>query len=357
MARRPAGRRSPYADLPRAAFWRSAMRAPDEETVAALYRPKFDLTPQTPLMTAGSCFAQHMHRTLSRAGWNVIQGEGTGRLLPAALAGRYGYNIYSARYGNIYTARQLRELVEDALADTPRLAPIWTRDDRFFDALRPTVEPQGHDSADLVQEARREHLACVRNVLAESDVLIFTLGLTEGWIDRATGLALPTAPGTVAGQYDPDTVEFHNFTYAEVLADLCATRDLLHAAGCPLRILLTVSPVPLTATASGAHVGTATAYSKSVLRAVCGALQADDPDFDYFPAYEIITTAAAGGPHFAPNMRDPSATGVDTVLGVFAMAHGDGPSPEIDAPAKSHETAKTAEEVACEEILIEAFRK
>lgn len=283
MARRPAGRRSPYADLPRAAFWRSAMRAPDEATVAALYRPKFDLTPQTRLMTAGSCFAQHLHRTLTRAGWNVLQGEGTGRLLPAALARDYGYNIYSARYGNIYTARQLRQLIEDALSDTPRPAPVWTRDGRVFDALRPTVEPHGLDSADLVQEARRDHLACVRGVLAETDVLIFTLGLTECWIDRTTGLALPTAPGTVAGQYDPDTVTFHNFTYPEVLADLCASRDLLHAAGYPVRILLTVSPVPLTATASGAHVGTATTYSKSVLRAVCGVLEAQDPDFDYFP--------------------------------------------------------------------------
>ncbi|WP_372613720.1 GSCFA domain-containing protein [Aquicoccus sp.] len=357
MARRPAGRRSPYADLPRAAFWRSAMRAPDEATVAALYRPKFDLTPQTRLMTAGSCFAQHLHRTLTRAGWNVLQGEGTGRLLPAALARDYGYNIYSARYGNIYTARQLRQLIEDALSDTPRPAPVWTRDGRVFDALRPTVEPHGLDSADLVQEARRDHLACVRGVLAETDVLIFTLGLTECWIDRATGLALPTAPGTVAGQYDPDTVTFHNFTYPEVLADLCASRDLLHAAGYPVRILLTVSPVPLTATASGAHVGTATTYSKSVLRAVCGMLEAQDPDFDYFPAYEIITTTAAGGPHFARNRRDPSATGVDTVLGVFAMAHGDGPAPEIAPPTEPPDTGKTAEEVACEEILLEAFRK
>lgn len=358
MKRRPAaGRRSPYQDLPRAAFWRSAMRAPDEETVAALYRPKFTLTPQTPLMTAGSCFAQHMHRALTRAGWNVLQGEGTGRLLPAALARDYGYNIYSARYGNIYTARQLRQLVEDALADASHPAPVWTRDGRFFDALRPAVEPHGLDSADLVQQARTEHLACVRRLLSQTEVLIFTLGLTEGWIDRATGLALPTAPGTVAGQYDPDAVAFHNFTYPEVLADLCATRDLLHAAGYPLRILLTVSPVPLTATASGAHVGAATTYSKSVLRAVCGALQAQDPDFDYFPSYEIITTAAAGGPHFARNLRDPSASGVDTVLGVFAMAHGDGPAPDIATPPEAQNAGKTAEEVACEEILIEAFRK
>lgn len=208
-----------------------------------------------------------------------------------------------------------------------------------------------------METARADHLAALRDVLQQAQLVVFTLGLTECWIDTATGLALPTAPGTVAGRYDPETVRFHNFTQAEVLADLRATRDLLRAHGLAARILLTVSPVPLTATASGGHVGSATSYSKSVLRAACGELQATDPDFDYFPAYEIITTSAAGGPYFARNGRDPHPDGVETVLGVFAMAHAGADAP-MTASAKDHvDSAKTAEEIACEEILLEAFRK
>jgi hypothetical protein len=37
-------------------------------------------------------------------------------------------------------------------------------------------------------------------------------------------------------------------------------------ARCDLRIVLTVSPVPLVATVTGSHVVPATIYSKSVLR-------------------------------------------------------------------------------------------
>lgn len=354
---------SPYQGLPASAFWRSAMRDPNDATIADLYRPKFDLSPQTRLMTAGSCFAQHMHRALTRAGWSVIQAEDMTDILSSAMRQRYGYNTYSARYGNLYTARQLRQLIEDALSDAPRPALAWPKGAGFVDALRPAVELDGLASPEDVQIARTEHLAALRDVLERADVIIFTLGLTECWIDRATGLALPTAPGTVAGAYDPDQVTFHNFSYLEVLADLQAARDLLRAHGLPARFLLTVSPVPLTATATGGHVGAASTYSKSVLRAVCGTLAETDPDFDYFPSYEIITTAAVGGPYFADNRRDPSAQGVEAVLAVFALAHAGDDAAMARAPARARdeedadETQMSAEEVACEEILIEAFRK
>lgn len=346
---------SPYENLPGSAFWRSAIGQPDEESVADLYRPAFELTRDTALMTAGSCFAQHIHRALTDDGWNVLQAEDMAEHMPRRLCRRFGYNLFSARYGNIYTARQFRQLVEAALSEAPPAPLIWERDGRFVDALRPAVEPEGLATADEVAQARVEHLRAVGQLLRNAECIVFTLGLTECWIDGETGAALPTAPGTVAGTYDADRHAFRNFTYPEVLADLRASRDLLRAHGLPARMLLTVSPVPLAATASGRHVGPATTHSKSVLRAVCGHLQDTDADFDYFPAYEIITTPVAGGPYFAEDMRQPAPEGVETALSLFRAAHG-AESPLAPVAAEPASPPGDEDEAACEDILLDAFR-
>lgn len=348
--------RSPYQDLPPQAFWRSAIVEQSEAALAHLFVPKFALTQDTALMTAGSCFAQHMHRALRAAQWNVLQEETLEGLVPPKLAARYGYGIYSARYGNLYTARQFRQLIEEAL-DGSQNHLVWERDGRFFDALRPSVEPDGLDSAQDVKRARGEHIAAVRRTLEQAECIMFTLGLTECWEDIATGLGLPTAPGTIAGDYDRTEVTFRNFTYPEVLEDLQRARDVLRAHGLSAKILLTVSPVPLTATATGTHIGTASTYSKAVLRAVCGHLVQSDPDFDYFPSYEIITTPVVGGPFFAPNMRQPSATGIDAVIGLFAQAFmNDAPVAPPSAPV-AELADDTDDDVQCEDILLEAFAK
>lgn len=355
--------RSPYQDLPDRAFWRSSVGRDDAASLAQLWTPKAGITRETALMTIGSCFAQHLHRALVRGGWNVLQGEDMSAHLPTRLCHRYGYNLFSGRYGNVYTARQFRQLIEQAISPAPAPGPIWEKDGRFYDALRPTVEPEGLGHPDEVMQSRREHLVALRGVLERAECIILTLGLTEGWIDSASGYALPTAPGTVAGDHDPARATFHNFTQTEVMEDLRASRDLLRAHGCSARFVLTVSPVPLVATASGDHVASATAYSKAVLRAACGELQMSDPDFDYFPAYEIVTTTIARGPYLDQFARQPTDEGVQLVLKAFSLALGagdtSGKGAEADSPAIPPTPLPTPvdDDTICEEILLEAFRK
>ena len=352
--------RSPYQDLPEEAFHRTAVLRPSEAALSRLYRPKFDLSVDTPIMTAGSCFAQHIHKALKRAGWSVLDGEDLTDILPDDLSKRFGYGTYSARYGNVYTSRQLLQLVEDALTKRPRPALVWEHEGRYYDALRPSVEPEGLASPLEVQIARTEHLRAVRRVIEAAEVLVFTLGQTECWVDKATNLVLPTAPGTVVGSFDPKTVRYHNLGFDEVRDDLLCLRDLLSQHGVQTNILLTVSPVPLTATASGRHIGTASAYSKAVLRAVAGDLAAHHREFDYFPAYEVITSSVAGGPYYKDNLRQPTAEGINAVMGIFAAAHHNGfaqADMAMDRTDDEDDTPRAEESVACEEILLEAFSR
>ena len=81
--------------------------------------------------------------------------------------------------------------------------------------------------------------------------------------------------------------------------------------------VMTVSPVPLTGTASGRHVLQATTYSKAVLRAVAGELAQKYDHIDYFPSYEVITNQAARGCFYEENLRSVRREGVEAVMNIF----------------------------------------
>ena len=112
------------------------------------------------------------------------------------------------------------------------------------------------------------------------------------------------------------------------------------------KIILTVSPVPLAATASGRHVLEATTYSKSVLRVACSEAAAQRPDVVYFPAYEIITGAFSRGSYFAADLRTVTEAGIDHVMNAFLRHFADKPaSADLKTslePAASHVTDSCA---------------
>ncbi len=364
--------RSPYSDLPPDAYWRTGVAARAPLDPGEVFVPRFAVSRDMNVVTGGSCFAQVVGRALREAGFAVIDAEPLSEAVPDDVARRFGYRIFSARYGNIYTARQLAQLFDEAEgAATPAL-PVWRRDGRFFDAQRPNVEPDGLETEADVLRHRTAHLAAVRSAFRQADLFVFTFGLTEAWVHAATGTVYPTAPGTIAGDFDPAMFVLRNFDAIEVLADFERFRAQLKAVNPTVRFLVTTSPVPMTATASGAHIEVANCYSKSTLRAVCGMLAARHEDIDYFPGYEIITSQNARGAYYGPNQRNISPAGVKAAMSAFLAAHGIGAAaPEPSARVKrskpdrarlankagSRRAAQADAEVECEEALLEAFAR
>lgn len=347
--------RSPYDDRPRRSFWRTGVADSAVGPGAELWRPKFALDRATRIATAGSCFAQHIGRALRGKGFTVLDAEPAPGALPPEVANRFGYGIYSARYGNIYTVRQFVQLIEEAYGRLAPAEPVWEKDGRFYDALRPSVELEGLRSPELVALHRERHLAAVRGLIEGADVLVFTLGLTEAWVHRASGTIYPTAPGTIAGSFDPDVYGFVNLGFDEVRADFAQLHAALKAINPGLRFIVTVSPVPLTATATDDHVLVATTYSKAVLRAVAGTVATTLADVDYFPSYEIVTGAPSRGRFFGDNLRTVTPEGVATVMATFFAEQdaGDAPLP-VTAPASP---ASTDDDVICEDALLDAFAR
>ncbi|QDY07785.1 GSCFA domain-containing protein [Micromonospora sp. HM134] len=311
---------NPYGALPARSFWRSAVAEPDMLAIDEVWTPKFDIAQDDPVLTAGSCFARHLGPALRDEGMNWGEAELPPPGLTTAERRARHYGAYSFRTGTVYTAAALRQWLSWALTDDTGPDEVWRDGDRYFDPYRPSVEPDGYESAEATLTARRSTLAAIRRTVAGAGCLIFTLGLTEAWRDVATGTVYPVCPGTVRGTFDAGRHAFHNFTVAEVHRDLTATVASLRAANPRLTVLLTVSPVPLTATATGAHVLAATGYSKSVLRAAAGQLAQEHDHVDYFPSYELITGFPFRGVFFAPNLRTVTPAGVSFVMRHFFAA-------------------------------------
>jgi len=344
----------PYKNQPSRAFWKSAVADRSPFDLNDLYERKFDILPEDRIATGGSCFAQHIGKRMQKSGFAYLDAEPAPPLLPQAMHGEFGYGIYSARYGNLYTAAQLDQLFDRAFDTFAPADDIWETRGRWYDAFRPNIEKDGFASREEVVAARDTHYAAVRTLFTEASIYVFTLGLTEAWVSKHDDAVYPTCPGTIAGTFDDARYAFRNFTAAEVVRDLTAFVGKVRAVNPAIRILLTVSPVALAATATRQHVLPATIYSKSVLRAAAGELSERHDFIDYFPSFEIISSHPMRAMFFEPGMREVNPAGVDFVMSHFFAAHRPPPDAEGEGrtlPAEADE----ADEIVCEEAVLEAW--
>ncbi len=244
-----------------------------------------------------------------------------------------------------------------ALGEFKPLEKPWRKDDGFVDPFRPTLEVKPFASQDEVTAMQRSHLARVAKLFEETDVFVFTLGLTETWVSLEDNAVFPVAPGVSGGRFTPKRHGFLNLTFSDCRADLRRFIEMMRSINGNMRFLLTVSPVPLMATASGQQVIVATTYSKSVLRAVAGQM-ADNLDYvDYFPSYEIISSHVMGGQFYEADKRGVEMRGVDHVMAQFFAEHK--PPPRRQAPKKPaqspDEEEDRKEDILCDEELLAAL--
>ena len=354
---------NPYSVLPGKCFWRTAVSESNVLSTSDLYTKRYEILPTDKIASGGSCFAQHVSSRLVKSGYQFLDVEPSPAPLEKKILQQFGYGIYSARYGNIYTTRQLLQLAKEAIGRRQTSTLVWEKGGRYYDPLRPSVEPNGLNTPEQVLFHRQYHLSCIRRMLEEMNLFVFTLGLTEVWVCKETGTAFPTAPGTVAGSFSSDKYQFVNLTHEEIYADLSEfirlVWDIQGNRNC--KFLFTVSPVSLTATATSNHVLVATSYSKSVLRSVAGRLFEEHELVDYYPSYEIIVSPWSRGLFFDSNLRTVSSAGVDAAMRPFFIQHK--PLNDQWPQAKQTELLKDSvveavsecDDVLCEEALLEGF--
>lgn len=241
------------------------------------------ISKETPIVSAGSCFAANISRQLQFWDYNYLLEMGVSK---EHHSDPRNYATDPAGCGNIYNAVSMRQMVERAFGEwTPEKILVATRL-KFVDPFRSIAD---YDGIDGYLEKWHEHNDALERALKKCEVFILTLGLTEAWLFADSGLATSTSP--VLG--DPTLIRHKNLSVSDNVVELERIYSLFQEHNPGVKFITTVSPVPLNATFNRhRHVVVANGLSKSVLRVALEEFCAAHPeDVFYFPAYEIVTAA------------------------------------------------------------------
>lgn len=347
--------KTPYSSLSSKAFWKHSISNKDMSMIDPIIDfPKL-INLNTKVATAGSCFAQNIAKRLSNSGYNYYVTENGHEILGSEINKIFNYGTFSARYGNIYTTRQLLQLFKRAFNTFQPKENSWMcTDGSVRDPFRPNIQPGGFVSEGSMIQDRSTHLEKVRQIFINSDVFIFTMGLTECWRSKEDGAVFPICPGVEGGNFQEKKHEFYNQTVQDVVYDFEEFYKLVKSENPEIKIILTVSPVPLLATArKDVDVLTATTYSKSVLRVAAESLSTRLEDTFYFPSYEIITGNFNRGSYYSNDLRNVVEDGVDHVMKVFFDHATDSKNENAKPVTKTRERPRqTIADIECDEELI-----
>jgi hypothetical protein len=274
IARRPP---APPQAAPRTRVWpvrQAAFDDPAELVRRYLLRghpAEFAIGPDTTFTTIGSCFAHSLGKRLKGAGY-VVRNEEIGEEVNSPLANR-----------------ELFAWIERGPA-----SPIGETMEALFGA-----------------EARLR----MRSALESSDVVVLTLGVAPCFFE-ATGsengggafVFLPNGSST-ARDYLQTQCVMRTTTVAENVAaidDILAAIARISRRGA--KVVLTVSPVPLSGSSEFQSAIVADCLSKSTLRLACheAITKRTEGDVAYWPSFEIVRWL---GGHFSPGT--PPAFGAD----------------------------------------------
>lgn len=243
------------------------------EATDPVYDPRPGLiTRQTPVASMGSCFAAEIKKWIQAHGYRYVE-RGTGQ----ALTGQSG------PWGNLYTTQSIRQLIEFAFAGWRPVEKFWRHKGRLMDPYRSATTWADESEMEREREALAGH---IRDIIAEARVLICTMGLCEAMRSAADGAAFFRYPPRDV--FDPSRHEPHWYGVDENLANLERVYSLLRAANPDLRLIVTLSPVPMRATLRRERAIVADEISKSTLRVTLDEFCRRHPDVVYMPSYEII---------------------------------------------------------------------
>jgi hypothetical protein len=280
------------------------------------------IKPDSRFFAMGSCFAVEIRNALRARGCAVYPDYPSVAFdpdtqMPGKLPSRDNINHYDT-----FTIAQ-----EIARAIDRRR---WPRDDFWQVARFRFSQQKGWPLA--FQDPHRRHIfattaqgvadlsdkisACIDDGLAASDIVILTLGLTETWRIKASGLYAALGPENERDEIFP-RLEFRATGYAENYENLRSTIERIWAAYPGKKIVLSVSPVALTRTWTGEDIARANLQSKATLRTVAGQICRDYPAVTYWPSYEYAMT----GDVFREDGLHVRSEVVDGIVASFLEIH------------------------------------
>ncbi|MBX9883563.1 MAG: GSCFA domain-containing protein [Novosphingobium sp.] len=288
------------------------------------FRPSFRFAAGEPIFTIGSCFARNIEKVLESEGF-LIPTRDIIRADP--VFGQIGHNILN-NYGAPAILNEIRWALDPAHVFSEEKAFLEIYDGKFVDVhLNHALKPAPIE----VVRGRRRAILNAYQALRDCRVVIITLGLAECWFDQQTGVYLNTAPRRSMIRAFPERFQLHVLSHDEVLAAMRETLALIRQYGHPdVRVILTVSPVPLGATFRQEDVMVANAYSKAVLRTVAEAITLTHDFVDYYPSYESVTLSERQHA-LEPDQVHPTKAAIELNTGRLVRSYVGADSLDVEA--------------------------
>jgi hypothetical protein len=147
--------------------------------------------------------------------------------------------------------------------------------------------------------------------------VIVTLGLAEVWRDLKANVFVNRTPIPSIFKTEPDRYEFQLSSFAQNWWNLEMIHRVLTTYGHPdVRIIVTVSPVPLMNTFSTMDIVVANSWAKSLLRAVSQEWATAHSNVDYFPSYDIVQNSDRRE-MWEDDLRHVKGQGVQPIMDLF----------------------------------------
>jgi hypothetical protein len=331
---------NPYDNYENSSFWsKNISNKPLGNIDITQELEKFTFSKNDKVMSIGSCFAQHTSNFLQSKNYNYLLYE-------------KNYTHFSAKYGNVYTIEQGKQLLERAINKDPE-GEVWInyKIKKYIDSFRPRIFDKGFSTVEEVKSERIKHLESTLRAFKDCDVLIYTLGLTEGWKSKNTGQVFQIAPGVDGGSFDALLHESFNSSLSEVVDNLQIFISQVRSVNPKVKILISVSPVHLAATHTKSNVLIASIESKMKLRLATTEILKQNNSVYYFPSLEYIFALSQTGALYGNNRRDINELGVNLVMSMFAKTYL-GEFAKEESYSKSNQDMLNREVVCDEEVLL-----
>lgn len=274
------------------------------ETLPENDTPKI-ISKSTPVGSAGSCFAVEIAKRLQTDGFNYVVTE-KDESKPVAES--------CAQWGIIFNTPSFRQLIQRSFGGLQLPKLLWSIHQNGQQYLSdPFREGVLFKSVEEYENSYESHQIATREALLKTEVFVLTLGMNEVWRLKATGDILSRAPWHLASEL----VEPFTMTVEENLNELQTMLDLWRLYNPNIKIILSVSPVPLHATFrhQEMHIISANAHSKATLRVVADEFARKNSGVYYFPSYETVMHCTENA--WDADQRHVAPHAVDNVMRLF----------------------------------------
>lgn len=251
------------------------------------------LRADSPIFAMGSCFAREIEAALVTKGGNVISVDSSiDRDEFKDPTGKVRSGFFH-RFTPPAMSQEFQACFDELPGWSDRSLVFSLGEDRFIDLNYWQIA--GADESGPANRTRRAVAKSLVRRAVDAEIIILTLGLTEAWLHKPTGFFANFTTAPFLARHIRD-FELHLVGVEETiqcLRDIDAVLRSHHRTG-RYNIVVTVSPVPLSATFTDKDIVVANMDSKSTLRVAAAAFVAETDHAHYFPSYEMVTYSDVG---------------------------------------------------------------